>query len=433
MHNNLSLLGNQTLSSIVIPGSHDSDTYNLNNCTTAVGVGANECNTQTQTLSILGQLQNGSRYFDIRPVYFNGDFVTGHFSCNSTLGLLGCNGPKVSDILDEVTTFMQESKDLVILDFSHFFDRTTVSCIRTTLTSFTDTQLQDLESSKTLTLKPFTNTQLQDLESSVSQQLGDLLYSGPQPSSTSKLNSLISQDKGAVLVLFDSPAGSTTGIYPSSALNIYNQYSNTNDLDAMVADQLNKLKNDSFPDNEFVLSWTLTLSNEQSEACAVGGLTTSILDLANTAETVLWSNMVSALGQQIKSQTTPNVVYIDNYQGFAADIAVWLNQQLMTSGFTKSCSNSNLQNTSVLQSTCQGPSSSSTTPVDLNSYIGNNNGTLTWQYGGFQKSCQNITLASPNTLSAQCQNAAQTTYIPTTIDLDERIINRDGHLKYVGS
>jgi hypothetical protein len=201
----------------------------------------------------------------------------------------------------------------------------------------------------------------------------------------------------------------------------------------MVADQLNKLKNDSFPDNEFVLSWTLTLSNEQSEACAVGGLTTSILDLANTAETVLWSNMVSALGQQIKSQTTPNVVYIDNYQGFAADIAVWLNQQLMTSGFTKSCSNSNLQNTSVLQSTCQGPSSSSTTPVDLNSYIGNNNGTLTWQYGGFQKSCQNITLASPNTLSAQCQNAAQTTYIPTTIDLDERIINRDGHLKYVGS
>jgi hypothetical protein len=93
------------LCDLVMPGSHDAGMW----------TGAGD-KSKTQRLSILGQLQAGSRYFDIRTcLSLSGEVWTYH----------GTEwGDSLTNILSDVETFLKGagSKELVILKFSHAYE-----------------------------------------------------------------------------------------------------------------------------------------------------------------------------------------------------------------------------------------------------------------------------------------------------------------------
>jgi len=318
MSDNLALLGNHELKSVVIPGSHNTGMYTIQDCTQILGFGANACNTQTQTQtqSMLQQLQSGVRYFDLRPVIYNSTFYTGHYSKTEAV-VLGCNGALISDILADVKTFMESSSDLVILKFSHYYDR-------------------DDEIFK------FSETQMQDLACEVSNQLADYLYNQPAGNLAEvTINGYISAG-GKVLAVFDDlPStipGQCKGIYSyadfdegSGDLIVYDNYADTNDLQKMEGDQFKRLANKSYhgDDNLFLLSWTLTQSAEQAIGCEFPGAT-SILDLAKEADGALQTQIEQKYYDgTITSETTPNILYVDDVGTFVTDVALWLNQKLL--------------------------------------------------------------------------------------------------------
>jgi hypothetical protein len=317
MADNLSLLGSRQLQQIVLPASHDAGMYTLEDCFP----GANSCNTQTQTRTIGEQLVGGSRYFDLRPVLYNNTMYTGHYFALTA----GCNGPALSDILCQVKDFMQRSRDLVILKFSHYFNRDSM-------------------------FAGFGTPQMQQLIDLVVNTLGPVLYTGAVPAgglATATLNSLMAGG-GRVLAVFDELDSSLkqSGIYSyldrsnsslggktgTADLIVFDEYAKDSDLDDMISNQLEKLDN---PANHggslFLLSWTLTLNLAQAGICgSYSSYVTSILSLADQAAEALYPTMQQWLqGGQISLTYIPNLLYLDNSRGYATEVALWLNQQLL--------------------------------------------------------------------------------------------------------
>ena len=67
--------------------------------------------------------------------------------------------------------------------------------------------------------------------------------------------------------------------------------------------------------------------------------------------------------------------------------------------------------------------------LDLNECIANLLGILTWAANGnFGLSSRNLAVKG-SILSAECRKEG---YLPSSIDLDEKITNDDGVLKYIG-
>jgi hypothetical protein len=312
MQTSLATLGDSTLRQLVMPASHDAGMYELNDCVGALNFGANACNSRTQTLSILGQLQSGSRYFDLRPVLYRGTFRTGHFNDSP---VLGCDGPALAVVFEDVSAFLAGSSELVILMFDHYFDRDSG------VFAFTDQQMDALCGQVVAQLRPF-------------------LYTGPGPLAGTPLRQMIASG-GRAIAVFASLSASVKskyagqGIYSYSDypggpadLTVFDSYANTNDLNTMINDQFGKMKRtENHGGDLFLLSWTLTQSNTQAIACGAGGLTTSILDLAAQADAALWSNIVDQYAaQQITTATIANLLYVDNCQGFVTDVSTWLNR-----------------------------------------------------------------------------------------------------------
>ena len=101
-----------------MPGSHDAGMSTLTSGT-AMGTRANVI---TQTQSIGGQLNAGSRYFDIRPVISAGQYVTGHYGRIEQLGVVtwqGGNGQSIDSIISEINAFTACNQELIILRLSH--------------------------------------------------------------------------------------------------------------------------------------------------------------------------------------------------------------------------------------------------------------------------------------------------------------------------
>ena len=304
MQNNLAVLGPRTLRELCIPGSHDAG-MSTRTGGTAFG---KECNTLTQTLGILGQLSQGARYFDIRPVISGGHYYTGHYSfvgaINSWQGANGqpiqsIDGQSVQSIISDINNYTASNQELIVLSLSS--DRDTD---QSSYPPFTQEQW---------------NTLLSMLEGINNR------YIAPNPTTVDltqlSLQHFIGNSQAAVIVVVD-PNGSgislgdyaSKGFYSPSSLNVYNEYSNTNDFDTMANDQLAKMKTQrTSPDSPcFLLSWTLTQSDGQAVACGLpspfNAGCISIVDLANTANPALCGKLWPAC----TSQCYPNILYTDN-------------------------------------------------------------------------------------------------------------------------
>jgi len=313
MHANYNLIKDKNLKQISLPGAHDAAMYMAQNCSTF----GTACNTETQNRTMLGMLSAGVRYFDLRPVIDSGNTMyCGHFS-NTTVGIQGCDGDLLQNILNNVKEFLQAgAKELIILKFSHYLDRTTSTF-------------------------GFTQSQMNALINQVKNTLGSYLFVNNTGNRLAQIpmSSLIA-NAGTVFAVFDKlPSGSAqSGIYSYADFNpqnpqfnadlvVYDVYSNTNTLDTMVNDQHTKLDNaDNHGGDMFLLSWTLTLSATQASSGS-----TCIDELATQANNALVPNITAWLGNGGITQTLiPNVIYVDDADGWAAATCMQVNTALLS-------------------------------------------------------------------------------------------------------
>jgi hypothetical protein len=108
----LSPFGNRPLNMITLPGTHDAGCY-TNSWFHQMG--------KTQTQTVANQLLGGVRYFDLRPIYYNGQFWIYHG--NAWVGYYGGRLDGGAGIIQDVAAFMGGlggAHELVILNISHF-------------------------------------------------------------------------------------------------------------------------------------------------------------------------------------------------------------------------------------------------------------------------------------------------------------------------
>jgi hypothetical protein len=312
MHKNIDILGKRVLMNLSIPGSHDSGMSENTDRTAFAGT----CNTQTQTHGILEQLNYGIRYFDIRPVKSGGTYYTGHYQELDVLGYEGANGQSIESIITDINQFTSTNQELIILNLSHGIDLNRG-------TAFDDVQW----------------LLLLDVLSDKSNGLNHLYKKEPGVSNLAEktLDSLISDSASVVIVLElddeENPTMISNNLLDDAALtgvdlsvyftdrnsytrdfSVYNQYSNTNDINTMINNDntqsggpyYGQIPQMNFNDSTyFLLSWTLTQSAYDAANCSED---VSILSLANTANPALYYQILPNMTGTIY----PNILYIDN-------------------------------------------------------------------------------------------------------------------------
>ncbi|MCG5060772.1 MAG: CVNH domain-containing protein [Limnoraphis sp. WC205] len=114
-----------------------------------------------------------------------------------------------------------------------------------------------------------------------------------------------------------------------------------------------------------------------------------------------------------------------------------INPAMATGQFSKTCEDIKLDG-SILSASCERiDSSHQDTSINLDNFIGNLNGSLSWGDHLFSLTCKDIGLGQSLStreyvLSAQCEKADGKTYVLTEITVDEDIANIDGLLEYEG-
>ncbi|HEX8616845.1 MAG TPA: hypothetical protein VF911_04575 [Thermoanaerobaculia bacterium] len=306
------------LKQLCIPGSHDSGMSEIRSST----FGSNRCNTQTQSKGILGQLNDGIRYFDIRPMTTpDGGFSTAHYT-STVVGVQGSLGQSIESVISDVNSFLHDARELVILDVSHAYQYGTVTELTASMwTDFLEGFGGGLQ--RHLYAVAAATTTLPDLT------LSSFINgpAGPRP---------------AVVILV--PDGVTIparfankGIYPSSVLSIFNSYSDTSSLKMMATAQIELMRQQAAA--YFLLSWTLTQSPAQAVACALHRLLcqipaawarllarwwrpTSIRQMADRAN----AQLPTYLYANVSRTAYPKIIYIDNvWSPDAAALAVAVN------------------------------------------------------------------------------------------------------------
>ncbi|PKN75753.1 MAG: cyanovirin [Deltaproteobacteria bacterium HGW-Deltaproteobacteria-10] len=116
-------------------------------------------------------------------------------------------------------------------------------------------------------------------------------------------------------------------------------------------------------------------------------------------------------------------------------VSVVMTGQATAGNFSKTCRNISLQGATLkvdCQKTPNRPGESSSykaASLNLDNGIGNNEGTLLWGGTNFSQSCKNLSLERWTTLKADC-GKKDLIYLPSSINLDERISNIDAVLKF---
>ena len=273
--------------------------------------GASTANAQTQTLTIGQQLLQGIRYIDCRPVILGGELYLGHFSYSSELGWLGATGEPWQDVINDIISFLtqpERNKELILLDFSHGFN---------------------YDNPANSGSYGFSNADSITWLNSISAALGNVLYKNADVSpNTAVLNDMLST-RAQVIARFDDSFSdglvSSNGFWTNEQMVINGGYSNTDDLGAMVNDQLQKLTENSHATSAlFLTSWTLT----QTTAEAILSFP-SLEVMAGEANPVLYPNIENYIANnRINPETYPNVMitdYADDSVTRILELAVQIN------------------------------------------------------------------------------------------------------------
>lgn len=282
-----------TLRDICWPRSHDTGTYMETMCRTRF---SNTCNTQTQHLTMAGQLAAGARAFDVRPERFEGQYVTHH---TTSCGGLGCLGTPLTELLGDLRAFLDANPELVFLELGAFCG-----------TSNDDPDLLEL----------------------VSTTLGDRLYREPEgeqrPLVEQPLAELMSPDgiTGRVIVTYEGLANTAElrreGRFSREHLPVDGHWSNVTDVDLLRADQVGRFEAfDPSGETLFELSWTLTQDQDLAVSCiGPAEQATSIRELAEQANPELAPTLDALIESgEIRPGRIPNVISLDFVDTFVTD------------------------------------------------------------------------------------------------------------------
>lgn len=321
MEENLFILGTKKLKEICIPGSHDSGMSILAGCN-------NNLITKevvlTQSFSIFQQLLFGIRYFDIRPVIFNGIYYTGHFYFINGV-MYGGVGETIDEIIDSTNRYTKIYNELVIFNISHGYN---IDESRSSLNQNEWDKLFSIlcninylyhdEESVNLTEINLNKYILknENPQSSVIIIIRDRL--APVNSHNGLPVSINPQYLGKGFfygvelsyVENDKIKGKVTYELPKQInFPIYDNWSDTEDLSYLKIDQLNKLRNHN--KKYFLLSWTLSLTSiEKNNLKDIASITNSILNYANLTNQML-NNFVEYIQSDEFQDCYPNIIQID--------------------------------------------------------------------------------------------------------------------------
>ncbi len=111
-------------------------------------------------------------------------------------------------------------------------------------------------------------------------------------------------------------------------------------------------------------------------------------------------------------------------------LSVFAGKAVALGGFSETCYDTTITD-SILTSTCYKADgrTPNTSSIDLNEFIENVDGTLTWQPDNFFETCRNLELVDESVLIAECKTRSQS-WVETSIDIGEHIANIDGVLTY---
>lgn len=114
MHAIKDVIGDRTLSYVVMPGSHDAGMDRIG----SYKYGGSAQNTQTQVIDHYGQLKTGTRYFDMRFISLDGDMdniVAAHLDDENKPPLLGASGAPLNDLIENLNRFMETYPGEVVI------------------------------------------------------------------------------------------------------------------------------------------------------------------------------------------------------------------------------------------------------------------------------------------------------------------------------
>ncbi|CDG15814.1 hypothetical protein [Xenorhabdus doucetiae] len=294
IRDHLPLLGDHSLKEICIPGSHDAGM----SVVTWKTLLAAECNTLTQTNNILGQLNLGIRYFDIRPALSDGKFFTEHFS--KVIIWEGALGESMESIINGINKFTEYNNELIMIKLSHSLN---------------------LDVGFFETYRPFNKDQWFDLFDQLSTINYLYYHNGVGNVSDSTINTLTANGTRPAVLFFvdkekepdvDLGEYEDAGFFYLSELNMYSQFSNSDDYIYMIHDQIQKMR-DHAPKQYFEIEWTLTQQFTEVSSCSTG-IGFSIRELADMANNIL----VEVLHPAITKTEYPNIILIDNVKDTTA-------------------------------------------------------------------------------------------------------------------
>ena len=222
------------LTDICLPSSHDAAMYLTQHCTAF----ANSGNTQTQYLDMQHQLESGLRLFDIRPMYYHGDYYTIHSThCDG----LGCKGDLMRNILRDTRTFLDAHAEIVMYQITHSCH--TGAADTALLTLLTDA-LGDRIYRETAAQKELIHTSLREIV--------------PADSRTGKVILLIEG-------MPNTAANRAKGFFNDGVLTSAGGWTNDNHYEELKPHQLNNLI--AYPGNGmalFQLAWQVTQHDPQA-------------------------------------------------------------------------------------------------------------------------------------------------------------------------
>ncbi|KAJ4245924.1 hypothetical protein NW757_009783 [Fusarium falciforme] len=247
------------LRELAIPGTHDSGMSQFNG---GSGFGA-PLNSKTQELSVAGQLEYGARWFDIRPSKTGGRWATGHYSFAAG-NWHGGNGEYLDDIIDGINRFTENNKELIILNVAQGLNSNNFKGDK-------DAKISQEEWEDVM-------RKLERIDHRVENRGGE------EDLSHLRISDFIQDHKG---------------FFRRNQLPLFDKYANENNQDKMIADQLDKMRNErtSPASPMFLLSWTLTQSGLDVIANGKG---------ANRV-------LIEKLWPAMSSSTYPNIINVDAY------------------------------------------------------------------------------------------------------------------------
>jgi hypothetical protein len=309
MSKSMNTLRHKKLCEVCLPGSHNSGMYTLSHHTAF----STPNNSLCQFISIRQQLLCGIRYFDIRPTIVDGIYYCGHYTQVNMIGYQGACGQTIDSIVQEINQFINDyPNELILLNISHPM-KPHCNPIKFSMDDWNIlyTKLELLHNC----------FQRNNYENIFQITIEEFITSSNQPNMGMVL---LLQEKGLFPSEIMTEAMIPSYIHSYSSDQLYDNYSDTNQLKQMTNDQMEKLiiTKSINPTHYFILSWTLTLQSIENISPFH-----SIYQYALRANATLEPSLIPVLYSSI-TKIAPNVIFVDYADSRITEYVLKLNQYL---------------------------------------------------------------------------------------------------------